>query len=154
MRTTDRFLWLILALSVIFARVVFADSDSDGVISRPVLEYGSGDLRDPFSDLLQAAIEKERAEKEAREAEAPPEDANLERSAVDLSKFKVQGVIWGSKSSQVIINNKILGVGDSIDGAKIVNIEKSGITLDVGGSTANLPAPGNDSPLRKKNKEE
>ncbi|MFA6129904.1 MAG: hypothetical protein WC731_02850 [Candidatus Omnitrophota bacterium] len=156
MRRTDKFLWFILLFAAGFAPIVFADSNPDGVISRPVMEYTSGDLRDPFGDLLQSAIEKEKKEKEEKAAQEPPEDANSEKSAIDLGQFKVQGVILGSKTSQVIINNKILGVGDTINGAEIVSIEKKGITLNLGGRTANLAAPGNDASLRKikGNKEE
>ncbi|MDD5408923.1 MAG: hypothetical protein PHC71_02400 [Candidatus Omnitrophica bacterium] len=156
MRRADIFLWLILVLLAGFARMVFADSNVDGVISRPVIEYTSGDLRDPFGDLLQSAIEKEKREKEAEASREPVENENPDKQTIDLGQFKVQGVILGSKTSQVIINNKILGVGDAINGAEIVKIEKKGITLSIGGRTANLAAPGNESSLRKikGNKEE
>lgn len=141
-------------LLVNFANIVFADSNNDGVILRPVIEYSSGDLRDPFSDLLQLAIEKEQKEKEGQYIEAPQENTDLQRPILSLKKFKVQGVIWGGKLPQAIINNKILGVGDSIDGAEIVSIEKKGITLNFAGRMANLATPGNAPVLEEGDKEE
>lgn len=146
MRRADKLLRLIFisALLVSFAHLVFADGNSDGVISRPVIEYSSGDLRDPFSDLFQLAVEKEKKEKEEQDIQVPlVGSADPEKSMPSLEKFKVQGVIWGGKFPQAIINNKILGTGDLIDGAEIVSIEKKGITLSFSGRLANLPTPGN-----------
>ena len=132
MKRADKLLNLmvILLLLVSFTYIAFAGSDNDGVISRPVIEYSSGDLRDPFGDLLQLAIEKEQKAKEVQDVVAAPKDSTEPAKPMpSLDKFKVQGVIWGGKFPQAIINNKILGVGDLIEGAEIVSIEKKGITL-------------------------
>jgi hypothetical protein len=74
--------------------------------------------------------------------------------APNLDNFKVQGVIWGGNFPQAIINNKILRVGDLIDGAEIASIEKEGITLNFAGRLANLATPGNAPVLRKGDKED
>ncbi|MDD5561852.1 MAG: hypothetical protein PHT50_06995 [Candidatus Omnitrophica bacterium] len=130
------------------------ESNNEGLISRPVIEYSSGDLRDPFGDLLQLAIEKEQQEKEEKSKQQPREEANPQKSMINLDQFKVQGVVWGGRLPLVIINNKILGVGDSIDGAKIVNIDKKGVTLNLAGEKINLPAPGNVLASKEEDKEE
>ena len=148
-------LMVILLLLASFTYIAFADSDNDGVISRPVIEYSSGDLRDPFGDLLQLAIEKEQKAKEVQDVVAAPKDsAEPHKPMPSLDKFKVQGVIWGGKFPQAIINNKILGVGDLIEGAEIVSIEKKGIALSFAGTMASLAIPGNAPVLDKGDKEE
>ncbi|HTY45082.1 MAG TPA: hypothetical protein VMD52_03710 [Patescibacteria group bacterium] len=41
----------------------------------------------------------------------------------------VEGIVWESKIPQAIINNRIFNVGDTIEGAKIVEINKKGVTV-------------------------
>ncbi|MDD5505631.1 MAG: hypothetical protein PHR73_02615 [Candidatus Omnitrophica bacterium] len=154
MRRADRLFGAILILLAGFASLLFAEGSNEGVISRPVIEYTSGDLRDPFSDLFQLAAEKEKKEKEEQKIQAPLENIEPEKPLPSLDKFKVQGLIWGGKFPQAIINNKVLGVGDSIEGVEIVNIDKKGITLDFAGRKAVLANPGSTSILEKVNKEE
>ncbi len=154
MRTAERILLIAFIFQACFA---FAASAENGetVISRPVIEYNSGDLRDPFNDLLQAAIEKERKEKEAQSVQMSQEVVNVEEKVMpSLDKFKVQGVIWGGKFPQAIINNKILGVGDSIEGVKIASIENNHVVLSFSGRLFSLPAPGISADSKKENKEE
>lgn len=146
--------FLVLVLLVSFAHLVFADSNNDGVILRPVIEYSSGDLRDPFGDLFQLAAEREKKEKEMQSIQSPQETTEPEKPLPSLDKFQVQGVVWGGKFPQAIINNKILGVGDSIEGVEIVSIEKKGITLNFAGRMATLATPGNVPVLGKGTKEE
>jgi len=154
MRRADKLFGVILILLAGLANVVFADSNNDGLISRPVIEYTSGDLRDPFSDLFQLAEEKAKKEKEAQTIQAPLENIVPDKPLPSLDNFKVQGVIWGGKFPQAIINNKVLGVGDSIEGVEIVKIDKKGITLNFAGRTATLAALGNPPSVTKGNKEE
>ncbi len=119
-----------------------------------MIEYTSGDLRDPFGDLFQLAEEKAKKEKESQIIQNPLENIVPDKPLPSLDNFKVQGVIWGGKFPQAIINNKVLGVGDSIEGVEIVEIDKKGITLNFAGRTATLAAPGNPPSVIKGNKEE
>ena len=48
---------------------------------------------------------------------------------VNFPELSVQGMIWDSSMPQAIINNKIFKVGDIIEGAKIVTIDQSGVSL-------------------------
>lgn len=146
----------IIIVSAILAGVPYAafGQNEDGVVSRPVIEYSSADLRDPFEDLLQMAAEREKREKELRNKEAPEESSEVEVPMPSLDKLKVQGVMWGGKFPQVVINGKVLAVGDAIEGFKIVSIEKKGITLDFSGRTAVLSAPGSNPVSGKGNKDD
>jgi len=154
MKKTDKLLILFLMLLVSCASIVFADGNSDGVISRPVIEYSSGDLRDPFGDLLQLAAEKEKKEKAEQNIQTPQETIEPEKPMPTLDKIKVQGLIWGGRFPQVVINNKILGIGDSIEGFEIVSIDKKGIALSFSGRVVNLAIPGNAPASVKGNKED
>jgi hypothetical protein len=126
-------------------------SSLEGVVSRPEIEYSSGDLRDPFDDLLQKAIERERKEQEAKNAPVQEEETQAVKEEMpSLDKFNVQGVIWGGKFPQAIINNKILSVGDSVEGFKIANIEKNRVILSFAGRLISLPTPGISGGIDKK----
>ena len=140
---------LVLALLVSFTYIVFAEVNNEGVVLRPVVEYSSGDLRDPFGNLFEL-----NKKKDEQNIQVSQEGVNPEVAVLSAESFKVQGVIWGGKFPQAIINNKILKVGDLIDGVEVMEIDKTGISLSSAGGIINLPAPGNAPVLNKENKEE
>jgi hypothetical protein len=41
----------------------------------------------------------------------------------------VQGVVWKGKILQAIINHKVFDIGDTIEGAKIIEISRKGVTV-------------------------
>lgn len=108
---------------------------SEEIIVRPIMKYKSGKLRDPFKTYF---INEE--------PEIVPEESTEEdQPEFDPGKFKVQGIVWGVKSPQAIINDKVLTMGDLIEGAKILRIEKKGITLSFYGKIFNLGVPEQNS---------
>jgi hypothetical protein len=94
-------------------------------IDRPVVNYDAQDLRDPFK---------------GRE-EGPRQPVGPQGEMKPLPAFTVQGVIWGSKVPQAIINNKVVKVGDVLEGAKIISIGQEGIVVLFEGSEYNLSSP-------------
>lgn len=48
---------------------------------------------------------------------------------VKLPNLTVQGMIWDSNVPQAILNNKIFKIGDIIEGAKIITIDQTGVSL-------------------------
>jgi len=93
------------------------ESVKKGMITRPTLEYSSQDFRDPFLNYLpqKAAVEVSGSETEGF-----------------TSKFKsltVEGIIWGSSMPQAIVNNRVIKIGDELEGARVTGINKDGITL-------------------------
>ncbi len=135
-RISKYILFLFLPAIVInFWHIVLAQTGIvDGAILRPKMEYKSGRLPDPF----QSPMVKE-TKQTALEAGI---SMGSEQPAFNFGSLKVQGIIWGGRIPQAIINNKVLTVGDSINGAKILSIEKNGITLIADGTVGNLAAPG------------
>ncbi|MBU4251551.1 MAG: general secretion pathway protein GspB [Candidatus Omnitrophica bacterium] len=112
---------------------------TEEIIARPVVEYASSNLRDPFRTYLIKDAPKP----------LPQENADLIKPELDLGKLEVQGIIWGVKIPQVIINNKVLTIGDLIEGAEILSIEKKGIVLSFNGAIFDLAAPGQGSVIKK-----
>jgi hypothetical protein len=124
-------LFLIAAINHKFIALA-EEAITDGVIARPVIEYKSGNLRDPFKTYLTKEAPKEISQV----------NADLAKPELDLGKLKVQGVIWGSQTPQAIINDRVLMIGDLIEGAQIMSIDKKGITLSFNGEAYDLTSPG------------
>ncbi|MDP2830696.1 MAG: hypothetical protein Q8O02_00405, partial [Candidatus Omnitrophota bacterium] len=76
--------FLITAIDHKFIAVA-EESVTDGIIVRPVVEYESGKLRDPFRTYLIKDEPKP----------LPQENADLTKPKLDLGKLEVQGIIWG-----------------------------------------------------------
>lgn len=112
------------------------------IIIRPQIQYKSGQLRDPFVSVMAKEEKKESLQKQGA--------VELNQPKIDLSALNVQGIIWGAKMPQAIINNKVLVVGDLIDGAEILSIDKKRITLSFAGEVVNLSAPGQNPVLKEK----
>ncbi|MCX5694513.1 MAG: hypothetical protein NT014_05270 [Candidatus Omnitrophica bacterium] len=126
MNRTRIYILFIFALMGMLALkpIVWAEEEAagDGLIKRPVMEYQSAQLRDPFRTYF------------VKEEPKPVP-----------SRLSVQGIIWGVKVPQAIINGNIFTIGDLIEGAEIVSIEKKGITLSFNGAIFDLAAPGINS---------
>ena len=74
------------------------------------VKYTSQDLPDPFKSPF-----------EREEAVGEP------TVTVGLPHLEVQGMVWGSKIPQAIINNTVVTVGEAIEGAEIIDIRKEGV---------------------------
>lgn len=91
---------------------------------RPTLRYDSSSERDPF-----------RGKKD--------EGQSFQQSGPDIQPptLLIQGIVWGGSFPQAIINNRVVKVGDIIDGARIIDIDKNGITIFFEGQQFNIPSP-------------
>lgn len=133
-----------LAAGINFSALVFAEmAKPEDIIKRTVVEYKSGDLTDPFKKLI--------FKDEDQDANL---NAGLDKPDVSFGSFQVQGIIWGGRIPQAIINNKVLTVGDLIDKAEILSIDKNGVTLVSSGVIGNLAAPGRDANVKQLNRED
>lgn len=100
-------------------------------IERPKEEFAAEGLRDPFRDCFSESSTGPGGT-ETGEAKAPE---------IPLPTLTVQGVVCGGRLNQAIINNKILKVGDDIEGATITNIDKKGITVFFDNRSLNISSP-------------
>ena len=74
------------------------------------VKYTSQDLPDPFKSPF-----------EREEAVGEP------TVTAGLPHLEVQGMVWGSKMPQAIINNTVVTAGEVIEGAEIIDIRKEGV---------------------------
>ncbi len=88
-----------------------------GDYAQAAVNYTSRTLRDPFKSPfeMQAIPVVVEAELTAPTAE------------YGLSHLNVQGMVWGSKMPQAIINNQIVRIGEVIDGAEVLEIRREGV---------------------------
>ncbi len=77
------------------------------------VEYIGRSLGDPFGS----------------EATAPPPP---DSSASAESSITVEGLVWGSKLPQAIINGQVVTVGGRVGDWEVVRIDKTGVTLRSG----------------------
>jgi hypothetical protein len=134
-RTFKNLILVLILVAVIRPGLSFSaeEAGTGELITRPVMEYKSTNLRDPFITYL--------AKDEPVQVQVA-ENQDIPKPEFDLSKLKLQGVIWGGRLSQAIINDKVFRVGDLVEGAEIVSIDKKGVILNFNGLTLNLSAPG------------
>lgn len=97
----------------------------------PSIEYKSDGLRDPFEGVFKK--EGLSAESIGQLTQAPPQ--------VQLPSLTVQGIIWGAKIPQAIINDKLVKVGDTVSEAKITAIGKDGIEVIFKNYTFKITSP-------------
>jgi len=116
------------------------DKSSD-IIIRQVEDYKGEGLRDPFKDYFDTMPPP---------TQNQPDNFNL--PSQPLPPLEVQGIILGPRLKQAIVNNKILKVGDTIDGVRITTIDKDGVTVFFGNRSYNVssPAAGTMQELKKK----
>jgi hypothetical protein len=57
---------------------------------------------------------------------------------VKFPTLKLQGIYYRMSNPTVLINGQTLTVGDSIEGARIVKIERQGVVLEMGGQKKEL----------------
>jgi hypothetical protein len=74
---------------------------------------------DPFINLLQIDIYRSALKKTE-----PVVD-----SQSPLPDFVIQGIVWNTEMPQAILNGQVIRIGDTIEGVKVLQIEKEGITI-------------------------
>lgn len=135
----------IITLYFTFCILLYSIYDFVYVFGKEEIDYTAQDLRDPFSSVIpevavEPETEKEPVEEETEKTEIP----------VSLPEFNIQAIVWDSPVLQAIINGKILGIGDTIEGAEITNITREGIDIIYKGRIFNLLSPGRKSLIEKK----
>jgi hypothetical protein len=56
-----------------------------------------------------------------------------------MPALSISAVVWGTNRPQAIINNKVVHIGETIDGVKVINIGKEGVTIDFNGRKTVMP---------------
>lgn len=103
------------------------------------VEYKAEGFRDPF--------QVEDLEIERIKQEQTPQQSSEIKSLPDL---EIQGIVWGGRFPQAIINNKVVKIGDIIDEARIIDIAKDGVTVTFEKREYNLSSPASQRVIKKK----
>lgn len=86
-------------------------------------KYSGSDSRDPFYPYQAPAT-------------------NQSQSSSQTVSYVVGGVLWSPKSPRIIINGKRFAEGDSLDGMKIISIDKKGAKIKSGSREGYLTKQG------------
>lgn len=101
-------------------------------IIRPIVEYKAKEFRSPFFSPFHIKVEPQAAQEKAAQA--------IEQEK-PLPALKVQGIIWGGIFPQAIINDKVVKIGDTIEGVRILSVDKEGIAVFFEERKYSLPSP-------------
>ncbi len=104
--------------------VVQTPRQVDVIANRPVQNYIKGESRDPFHGLI--------------------EESSNAKGVVEtpMPTLNVQGVVWGTSLPQAIINGQVIKIGDTIEKARIIDINKDGVVIFFGGREHTVLSPG------------
>ena len=89
----------------------------------PKTEEGAADLKDPFISFLPS--KQKEVTPEISTQEQGPQAGEEEK--FDYSSLNVTGLVWGTEKPKAIINGEVVGIGDVINEAEILNISDEGI---------------------------
>ncbi|MDD5730529.1 MAG: hypothetical protein PHN57_05325 [Candidatus Omnitrophica bacterium] len=157
-KTANRLLFTACAIFILNPPLAFADSTfksikelesqeksvnekisaADELLKKPKLEYTASDLKDPFfpeEKKPETTLQPDTGEITTEVKPVP--EGQLE----SLSNFTVTGIIWGGTVAQAIVNDKVVKIGDIVDGAKIIKIEKNGIIVSYMNRQYKLTSP-------------
>lgn len=96
--------------------------------------YTAEDLRDPFKQLLPAPAPTASSQQAGVGAGSSPHTASSE-AIVSPPSLTIQGILWGGKMPQAIINGKVYNVYDRVSGAKIIAIRRDGVLIEHQGAS-------------------
>lgn len=96
--------------------------------------YTAYGLRDPFKNLLPQLAPPPLPASTA--PAAGPVTQTSPPQGPPLPPLQIQGVLWGGPKPLAIINGKLYGIDDVVEGGKILSIDRQGITVDFHGVPA------------------
>ena len=111
------------------------EQPAEGAVAlRGATTYTAHELRDPLRSLLpEAPVKPDPVELAGVTLPAPVVTAKD-----SLSPVTIQGVWWEGAKTKVMIDGKLYGIGDPLEGATIRSIERDAITVEQSGTTVRL----------------
>ncbi|OGX13553.1 MAG: hypothetical protein A3I71_06150 [Omnitrophica WOR_2 bacterium RIFCSPLOWO2_02_FULL_63_16] len=95
----------------------------------PAVRYTADALRDPLVSLLPSVASQ-------RMIVIPPEDHEpMPQLEPPPPAFNIEGLVWGGPRPQAVIDGAVYDVGDTVQGAKIMAIDRAGVTGTMQGRT-------------------
>ncbi|OGX40875.1 MAG: hypothetical protein A3C53_02215 [Omnitrophica WOR_2 bacterium RIFCSPHIGHO2_02_FULL_68_15] len=69
-------------------------------------------------------------------------------AATNSASLLLQGIIWGVQPPKAILNDHVLTIGESLNGAQIISIDSEGVTIEYQGQRAVLRLPSSPTSAR------
>lgn len=144
----NRTIFLLILWHIAFFLPIMGTIEAQG--TRLIVDSSSFEMisvRDPFTpqvpqeDVRMQQVEPVKIEKPVIAPPLPrmeessvgmPGPQNIERPPTPetpLPGLNVSGLVWNTVRPQAIINGQIVGIGDTVLGVKIVDIQKAGIAV-------------------------
>ncbi|MFH1045396.1 MAG: hypothetical protein V1727_00340 [Candidatus Omnitrophota bacterium] len=116
-------IWCVIISCGVSALIFLAvhAEDAPAKATWPQVSYSGENVRDPFLSPFELGAVATNANEKKNETKPT------------LPHLEVQGLIWGTKLPQAIINNQIIRPGDTISGAEILDVRKEGVYVLYGG---------------------
>lgn len=102
------------------------------------IEYAEANKKDPLKPSIDFRRTRTQPVPGGIFERAP---VRTEESKIELPALRVQGAVWGTDKPRAIINDEVVGRGDTISGAKILDINSDGIRFLYKGEEFLLPIP-------------
>lgn len=118
--------------------LIFLFVCSGNSLSYAQIEYISSGLRDPFENQLPLPEPEPEPAVVSQEPEAVLEAPRVQ---VTPPEIVIDGIVSGGPAPQAVIKDKVVRVGDTIEGARIAKITKEGVEVVYEGETFAFPAP-------------
>lgn len=109
--------YLSVAVFLALFNYVFSQEQAQEPSFRPKVEYSADEAKEIFQSRLTNITPLSGGVPTAGPQEIKP------------PHLTTQGVIWQTDLPQAIINNKVVKIGDIIEGAEIIEIDKSGVEI-------------------------
>jgi len=101
-----------------------------------------------FTPVMRNALEKAgKLEKEEIKSQKPAAGTKtissiakprIVEQKIKRGPFELSGIIFSSNNPKAVINDNVVGVGDSVDGAKVLNITETMVKLEYNGDEISL----------------
>lgn len=133
-------LFVILVLWLIQPLVVISASE----ISNPISKSISNTIKNPMRPPA-FALQKYQQEKNKNKSKV----VAVQQNTVEPKMLQLTSILYSSTRKIAIIDDRMLSIGDSINGARLVSVKKDSARLVKNGKTINLRLSNQSKNIRK-----
>ncbi|MFA5060227.1 MAG: hypothetical protein WC676_06320 [Candidatus Omnitrophota bacterium] len=117
---------ILLPICLVFLLASSASGEDEQIL--PIADDAQAFLN-PFVPALPKPAVVEPVAVDSPIAIVEPQEQFIAQPMMELPNLLINGLIWNTNRPQAIVNNKIVGLGDTVDGVEIVAIDRSGIEI-------------------------
>jgi len=129
---------LLISCFLLPPEAVNAAEDKPAGIALPVgVKYSAEKLRDPFEPYVKKKEPMLSTQQLTKQEDFKP------------PSMTIQGISWGGRYPQAIVNNKVVRVGDTVSDAVVVEIRRDGIVFSFKNRQFGVMAPALDPASQK-----